>query len=460
MPQIFEGSEARIAYEQSGAGDDLVWVGGGGTLGRDWRRFQTDFFDPHYRSTTFDNRGIGDTVCGAPGPWPIESFARDVAELIEAVCTPPVRIVGSSLGSAIVQQVAIDRPDLLRCAVVMGTGAWSTGWGWDYQEAEIEFVKAGGALTGLMGATHYAAFMYPARALGDRELWPKLRAMLMEWIDSGENEKSLVPQWDASLRFDQREALTKRDAADARARLRRGRAGATPGWARARRDDPGRRVSPDDGHGPLIVVRSCARRNQSVHPRADWTPPMIDCDVHVQIGDREEFLSFIEPSQRPWFRDQGPLLALPGYTWGHPTGFMRSELELSDHGVPGCNADLVRREVLDPYDVEIGLLTADDGDSACRSCASAYRAAEYARAHNNWMRDCWLDADPRFRGTIIVPAQDPRAAAAEISRAAEDPPVRRRAPLRGIGGALRRAAVPTDLRGGRRLRPARCDPLG
>jgi pimeloyl-ACP methyl ester carboxylesterase len=63
-----------------------------------------------------------------PQPWPIEAFARDTAELIEAVCEPPVAIVGSSLGSAIVQQVAIDRPDLLRCAVVMGTGAWSTGW--------------------------------------------------------------------------------------------------------------------------------------------------------------------------------------------------------------------------------------------------------------------------------------------------------------------------------------------
>jgi thioesterase CepJ len=30
---------------------------------------------------------------------------------------------------------------------------------------------------------------------------------MLEWIDSGENETSLVPQWDASLRFDQRAAL-------------------------------------------------------------------------------------------------------------------------------------------------------------------------------------------------------------------------------------------------------------
>ena len=206
MPHL-KGSEATIAFQQSGQGPDLVWVAGGGSRGGDWRRFQTPFFDERYRSTTFDGRGIGDTTCELPQPWPIEAFARDTAELIEAVCEPPVAIVGSSLGSAIVQQVAIDRPDLLRCAVVMGTGAWSTGWGWDYQEAEIEFRRAGGSLDGMMGVTHYASMCYPAQALGDRELWPKLRELLLEWMDSGENERSLIPQWEASLRYDQRAKL-------------------------------------------------------------------------------------------------------------------------------------------------------------------------------------------------------------------------------------------------------------
>jgi pimeloyl-ACP methyl ester carboxylesterase len=79
--------------------------------------------------------------------------------------------------------------------------------GWDYQEAEIEFRRGGGRLDGMMGVTHYASMLYPAQALGDRELWPKLRDLLLEWIDSGENEQSLVPQWDACLRYDQRAQL-------------------------------------------------------------------------------------------------------------------------------------------------------------------------------------------------------------------------------------------------------------
>ncbi len=208
MPH-FTGSQSEIWYEEEGPENAprLVWVGGGGARGRDWQRFQTPHFAKAYRNLVFDNRGIGQTRCNAPMPWPIESFARDLAELTAGICGGPAIFIGSSLGSAIVQQLCIDRPDLVKCAIVMGTGAWSTGWGWDYQEAEIEFRRRGGKLDGMMGVTHYAAMLYPARALGDRELWPKLKALLLEWIEDGDNEESLVPQWDASLRFDQREAL-------------------------------------------------------------------------------------------------------------------------------------------------------------------------------------------------------------------------------------------------------------
>ncbi len=202
-----EGSEARLHYVQHGRGPDIVWVSGGGGLAADWHPYQIPFFEREFRNTTFDNRGIGRTECGVPMPWPIEAFARDTADVIEAVCDPPVAIVGLSLGGAIVQQVAIDRPDLLRCVVSMGTGARSTGWGWDYQKAEIDWRKEGGRLDGMMAVAHNAMMMYPARVLGDRELWPKLRADLVAWLSTDDNERSLIPQWEASLLFDQMEAL-------------------------------------------------------------------------------------------------------------------------------------------------------------------------------------------------------------------------------------------------------------
>jgi pimeloyl-ACP methyl ester carboxylesterase len=202
-----DGAEARIYTEQQGQGPDIVWVSGGGGLASDWHPYQIPFFEGEFRNTTFDNRGIGSTTCEAPMPWPLEAFARDTAEVIEAVCKPPVALVGLSLGGAIVQQVAIDRPELLRCVITMGTGARSVGWGWDYQKAEIDWRKEGGRLDGMMALTHYAATMYPARVLGDRELWPKLREDLLQWLSTDDNEDSLIPQWEACLYYDQMAAL-------------------------------------------------------------------------------------------------------------------------------------------------------------------------------------------------------------------------------------------------------------
>ena len=221
MP-LFRGSASQIHYQQTGAGPDIVWVGGGGTQGKDWQRFQTPDFDDRYRSTVFDNRGIGLTTCDAPMPWPIEAFSEDLAELVRGVCAGPVRLIGTSLGSAIVQQLAIDHPDLVTCAVVMGTGAWSTGWGWDYQIAEIEFRQKGGRLDGLMGATHYASMLYPARALGDRVLWPKLRALL-----DGVGRERGVPRAAVGCLAPLRSACAAAFGAGshARHRLRGGRAG-------------------------------------------------------------------------------------------------------------------------------------------------------------------------------------------------------------------------------------------
>ena len=59
-----------------------------------------------------------------------------------------------------------------------------------------------------------------------------------------------------------------------------------------------------------------------------------------------------------------------------------------------------------------------------------------ARAVNEWQLAEWLAGDPRLRGSIVVAAQDPERAAAEIDRVGHRPefvqvlqPVRMRAPL-------------------------------
>ncbi|TMJ97574.1 MAG: amidohydrolase [Actinobacteria bacterium] len=168
---------------------------------------------------------------------------------------------------------------------------------------------------------------------------------------------------------------------------------------------------------------------------------MIDCDIHPQISDPEALLAYIEPGQRDWFRAQGPGLGLPGYSWTHPVGWFRADLETANGNLPGGSVDSIRRELLDPFGIDAGVLNADDAVTVSLM-PSPYRAAAFARAHNEWIRERWLEAEPRFRGAIICPAQDPEEAAKEIRRVAED---ERFAHVLLVGGSERPYGEPRYL---------------
>jgi pimeloyl-ACP methyl ester carboxylesterase len=206
MPTV-RASQATIHYEQVGEGPDIVWVSGAGGTASSWDTYQLPYFRQGFRNTTFDGRGVGTTLADLPPPWTVEDFARDTADLIRTVCDPPVALIGFSFGGGIVQQVALDDPELLRCVITMGTGARSVGWTWDYQTAEIDWRRAGGHLDGMMAVTHYAAMYYPARVLGDRDLWPKLRDELLAYYETDAAEDSLIVQWEPCVTFNQTNRL-------------------------------------------------------------------------------------------------------------------------------------------------------------------------------------------------------------------------------------------------------------
>lgn len=219
---VVRGQNCDIAFQQSLpvseqvfsqplAPTEIVWVSGGGSDASVWRRFQTPFFDAHgFSNITFDNRGIGKSLCYTPSDtWTIEDMAQDTVDVITTLCHPPVILIGTSLGAAIVQQVLLANHKLVSQAFLLGSGAFSTGWGRFYQEAEIEYRENHRELEGDMAIAHYAAMLYPAAALGDRKLWPFLKSLLREWIDSGDSETTVIPQWRVSLEFDQREQFHK-----------------------------------------------------------------------------------------------------------------------------------------------------------------------------------------------------------------------------------------------------------
>jgi pimeloyl-ACP methyl ester carboxylesterase len=200
MPEL-ELAGATLFYEQSGAGLDIVWLAAGDNPGSNWRRYQTTAFEPGFRNTTYDARGVGATRSSSPPPWDISEHARDLAALIEATCSPPVYLVGLSMGSLIAVQIAHDRPELVRCAIVMGTCVRKTGFIREWEEAEIALARTGPALPPGFATAHYAMQYYPAEVLGDDRMWEEIKPFVA--ADFAHRDGAmLAAQWQACLDYD------------------------------------------------------------------------------------------------------------------------------------------------------------------------------------------------------------------------------------------------------------------
>jgi len=122
MPMIRAG-DVDMYVEEAGDGEPIVWIPGTGLLGSTWHRHQVANFAPRYRCLTLDLRGCGRTE-GGGDRFTVEDMAGDVAGLLDALGIASAHLVGLSLGTAVIQALALRRPNLIRSAVLLGT--WSS----------------------------------------------------------------------------------------------------------------------------------------------------------------------------------------------------------------------------------------------------------------------------------------------------------------------------------------------
>jgi pimeloyl-ACP methyl ester carboxylesterase len=114
-----ELTNGRVWYDEQGEGDPVVLLHGGAVDSR--------FFDQNvpalaerFRVITTDLWGHGRTP-DREGPFSLESFAIDVAELIERVATGSAHVVGHSIGAAVALDLALRDPGRVgRLALVSG----------------------------------------------------------------------------------------------------------------------------------------------------------------------------------------------------------------------------------------------------------------------------------------------------------------------------------------------------
>ena len=109
----------RLAYSIYGDGPPLLLIEGLGFASWMWFK-QLPAFAERYQVVTFDNRGVGDS--DKPNePYSIAQMADEAAAVLEQLDLGPAHILGVSMGGMVAQELALQRPELVRGLVLACT---------------------------------------------------------------------------------------------------------------------------------------------------------------------------------------------------------------------------------------------------------------------------------------------------------------------------------------------------
>lgn len=162
----------------------------------------------------------------------------------------------------------------------------------------------------------------------------------------------------------------------------------------------------------------------------DFGFDVVDCDIHLLIPSIAVLLPYLDDHWRHYVREssfKGPVdtsdprrMAAPASAGGEadPTA--------------GTDSASIPDAALAAAGATLGILTCP---YAVESIHNPFAAAALASAVNDWQIAEWLEREPRLRGSVVVPSQDPELAAREIDRVGGHPamvqiflPVRSEAP--------------------------------
>jgi predicted TIM-barrel fold metal-dependent hydrolase len=148
----------------------------------------------------------------------------------------------------------------------------------------------------------------------------------------------------------------------------------------------------------------------------------IDCDVHHALKSPRDLYPFMPARWRTHYETFGTSHGNP-YTGTTPYPKATPALSRKDSwppagGPPGSDLPFLREQLLDRYGIAFGMLHILYPHADQRNQDFS---AVICRAINEWQAATWTSQEKRLKAAIAVPAEDARAAVAEIERWAGNP---------------------------------------
>ena len=148
---------------------------------------------------------------------------------------------------------------------------------------------------------------------------------------------------------------------------------------------------------------------------------IVDCDIHPSIHAHADLNEFLPKRWQEHMKTYGshlrtPYIGTTPYPRSSPL-ICRRDAWPPTGGPPGSDLAFMRKQHLDPYDVEFGILQVLD--LFIFSQQNLEFGAAIQRAINDWQLAFWSHRDPRLKASILAGQDDTQFAIAEIDRCAK-----------------------------------------
>ncbi|OLL74762.1 alpha/beta hydrolase fold [Pseudonocardia sp. Ae168_Ps1] len=190
-----------LNYEISGSGDPLLLIMGTSGSIPLWGELSGRLAQTH-QVIAFDNRGLGGSDRGA-GPIDVATLAEDASGLLEALGIPRAHVLGWSLGSAVVQELALAHPEQVASAVMYATWGRCDG----FQRSVLSALRLPYVHRDMESALATAGLAFSPQLLDHPDFGAMMEPMLPAFPQNEAQMQVTVEQWDADLAHDSLDRL-------------------------------------------------------------------------------------------------------------------------------------------------------------------------------------------------------------------------------------------------------------
>jgi pimeloyl-ACP methyl ester carboxylesterase len=158
MPELVL-DDVTLAYDVAGEGEPIVLVAGCSQPAVAWQfSLVPELRAAGFSVVTFDNRGVAPSS-SPPAPYAVADMAADTLGLLDHLGLDSVRIAGHSMGGWVAETLAIEHPDRVRGAALMGSCNVATAWEKAITTVERDLARLDYPMPALFSATETLRYL-------------------------------------------------------------------------------------------------------------------------------------------------------------------------------------------------------------------------------------------------------------------------------------------------------------